>query len=114
MGAMPRTPERDPGRYAHFRAKSGHDLKTFFTIQPPARYAGAMFMLLAAAIAVPAPEAAPAPPVRATVRATASVRIISGVTIAWGTASSDVPKLRVTKVRDATGAAQPIRLIEFE
>lgn len=74
-----------------------------------------MFMLTAAAIiAVPAPDASPAPPVRATVRATASVRILPGVTISWVTASSDLPKMRLTQVRDATGATQPIRLIEFE
>lgn len=80
------------------------------------RYAGAMFMLAAAvaSIAVAAPDAAPAPPVRATVRATASVRILSGVAINWGSASSDLPKVRLTQVRDTTGAAQPIRLIEFE
>jgi len=74
-----------------------------------------MFMLAAAAaIAVPSPDPAPAPPIRATVRATASVRVLSGVTISWGTASGDLPKMRVAQVRDASGAAQPIRLIEFE
>ena len=73
-----------------------------------------MLAAAAAAIAGASPGAAPAPPVKATVRATATVRIISGTTISWGTSSSDVPRSRLTQVRDASGAPQSIRLIEFE
>ena len=115
MGAMPPNGAAPTLPARAFSCQGRTVLKTFFTISPRARYASAMFMLAAAAaIAIPSPDAAPAPPVRATVRATASVRILSGTAISWGTASSDVPKIRVTQVRDAAGAVQPIRLIEFE
>lgn len=98
-----------------FRANAGQGLKTFFTIRLRARYASAMLMLAAAAaIAVSSPDAGPSAPVKATVRATASVRIVSGTTISWGTASNDLPRMRLTRVRDAAGTTQPIRLIEFE
>jgi hypothetical protein len=68
----------------------------------------------AAAIAVPAPDAADRRPAGATVRATASVRIISGATISWSAASNGQPRLRLSQVRDASGTVQPIRLVEFE
>ena len=77
-----------------------------------------MILLAAAAIAASAPATAPASaparPVGATVRATASVRIISGASISWGKASADQPKIRLTQVRGAAGDSQPIRLVEFE
>lgn len=77
-----------------------------------------MFMLATvaatAAIAASSPETAPARPVSATVRATASVRILSGVSIRWGAASSELPKMHLSQMRDASGAAQPIHLVEFE
>lgn len=74
-----------------------------------------MLMLAAAAvIAVSASDAPPARAVSATVRATASVRILSGATISWSGASSEQPTMRLTQIRDASGAVQPIRLIEFE
>jgi len=74
-----------------------------------------MLMLAAAAVlAVSTPDVAPARPVSATVRATASVRIISGTTISWSAASIEQPRMRLTQVRDSSGAAQPIHLIEFQ
>ena len=73
-----------------------------------------MFLLAAAAIAASAPGIAPARPASATVRATASVRIISGASIHWDRASGDLPRMRVTQLRSASGERQPIRLIEFE
>lgn len=77
-----------------------------------------MFLLAAAAIAASAPQATPGPaPSRtasATVRATASVRILNGTNIHWGQMSPGLPKVRVTRLRGADGGAQSIRLIEFE
>ena len=75
-----------------------------------------MFMLAAAAaaIAVSSPDIAAARPAGASVRATASVRILSSVTISWGATAKDLPKMRLTRLRDASGAEQPIQLIEFE
>lgn len=115
---MPRSGAARAPPQAHYRANAGQVLKTFFTIRPRVRYADAMFMLATVAatavISGSSPNAAPPRPVSATVRATASIRIISGATISWGTASSELPKMRLSQVRDATGAAQPIKLIEFE
>lgn len=100
---------------APFRAIAGQVLKTSFTIRPNARYAGVMLMLAAAAaIAVSTTAAAPAPAAGATVRATASVRILTGTTINWSSNSSELPRIRQAQIRDASGAAQTIRLVEFE
>jgi hypothetical protein len=77
-----------------------------------------MILLAAAAIAAsapaPAPQTAPAQPVAATIRATASVRIISGTSISWAHGSADQPKIRLTQLRGSAGDSQPVRLIEFE
>lgn len=77
-----------------------------------------MLLLAAVAIAASAPQAAPVPPpartASATVRGTASVRILNGASISWGQMSPDLPKVRVTRLRGADGGAQPVRLIEFE
>ena len=68
----------------------------------------------AAAIAVSPPGAGEARSASATVRATASVRILSGVSIRWGSTSSELPKLRLSHIRGVSGPPQPIRLVEFE
>lgn len=73
-----------------------------------------MLLFAAALIAASTPDAVAPRPVGASVRATASVRIISGTTISWNDISGEQPRMRLTQVRDATGTAQPIRLIEFE
>lgn len=72
-------------------------------------------MLLLAALALAAsPPAAPVRAAGASARATASIRILSGVSIRWGEASPELPKLRQTFLRGAHGEVQPIRLVEFE
>ena len=74
-----------------------------------------MLMLAAAAAIVASPTEAPQPrPASALVQATASVRILSSVTIRWNETSADLPRLRLTLIRDANGGLKPIRLIEFE
>ena len=76
-----------------------------------------MLLLASAALAASAPQTVPAAPSRpasATVRATASVRILNGASISWGQVSADLPKIRVARLRGADGGTQPIRLIEFE
>ena len=76
-----------------------------------------MLLLAAATLAASSPQtvtAAPSRPVSAAVRATASVRILNGVSISWGQVSGDLPKIRVARLRGADGGTQPIRLIEFE
>lgn len=77
-----------------------------------------MLLLATVALAASAPQtvpaAAPTRPASATVRATASVRILNGASISWGQVSADLPKIRVARLRGADGGTQPIRLIEFE
>ncbi len=71
-------------------------------------------LALAAAIAAPPPDTAGTRPAGATVRATASIRILSGASISWRAPSAGLPVLRSSMVRAADGRAQSIRLIEFE
>ena len=73
-----------------------------------------MLSLIAAALVASTSAATPSRPVGATARATASIRILSSASIRWGQSAPDLPKVRVTRLRGATGEPQPIRLIEFE
>ena len=74
-----------------------------------------MLMLAAAAAIALSPTEAPQPRTAgASVRATASVRILSSATIRWNETSADLPRLRLTQIRDASGSLKPISLIEFE
>jgi hypothetical protein len=74
-------------------------------------------MLLLAAIAAMSASAqnAPAAPVGASVRAQATIRIITGafLRLGEGAASGDAPKAQATVVH-SDGGVQPARLIEFE
>lgn len=103
-----------PPKSRAFAYQRGTVLKTFFTNRPRARYPPAMLTLAAAVIAASAPAAAAPRPAGATVRATASVRIISGATIHWSQTSGELPPLRVIQLREVGGERQPIHLIEFE
>jgi hypothetical protein len=74
-------------------------------------------MLVAAAVAVAAVATPPSPghPASATVQATATIRIISGVTLKLDASTNpDAPPSRDTVIRSADGSTAPARLIEFQ
>ena len=73
-----------------------------------------MLLLAAAALAATASPNGTPPAAGATVRATASVRILSSATIRFDHLEAGLPRLRLSQVRTADGERQPIRLIEFE
>jgi hypothetical protein len=75
-----------------------------------------MFLIAAAAIASSIPRAPPAMmSAGASVQATATIRVISGVRVSFGTAQSgtDVPRARQTVVKTGD-SQQPATLIEFQ
>jgi hypothetical protein len=74
-----------------------------------------MMLLLAAAIAAgPVPHARPRNPVAALVEARATVRIVAGVRVQFGSGNGrDGLGARDSVIRSA-GGAEPARLIEFE
>ena len=75
-----------------------------------------MFLIAAAAIASSIPQAPPAMVnAEASVQATATIRVISGVRVSFGTAQSgtDVPQPRQTLVKTGD-SQQPATLIEFQ
>ena len=92
------------------------DLKTFFTMRRRTRYACVMLLVVAAAIAASPPPAVPTRNAGASVQATATVRIISGVRLSFGAVQSDtgVPRPRQTVVHTADAQEQPVTLFEFE
>ena len=92
----------------------GTVLKRLFTILNGARYGAVMLWLLAAAaVSDPAPPPSPrsAPMV---VQATATVRIISGVRLNFGSATNEGAPAAHPSTVAANGERQPARLIEFE
>jgi hypothetical protein len=75
-----------------------------------------MFLIAAAAIASSVPQAPPAMmSAGASVQATATIRVISGARVSFGTEQSgpDVPQPRPTMVKTGD-LQQPARLIEFQ
>lgn len=70
-------------------------------------------LVIAAVIAASVPSAPPA--IRASVQATATIRVISGVRLSFGAAlnDADVPRARDTFVKTGD-APQPAKLIEFQ
>jgi hypothetical protein len=73
-----------------------------------------MLFLAAAALVAAAPQPAPQAPVTASVQAQATIRIISGVEVRFGGASSaGAPAPRDSTIQ-LNGSAQPARLVEFE
>lgn len=85
-------------------------LNDLFTICPPRRYTVDMMILALIAASVAQPSAAPA---AAVVRATATVRIISGKRLTLGTETPEA-ELRRTRFRDRDGDLKPAQLIEFQ
>lgn len=70
-----------------------------------------MIILAAAALATKAPE----PRVSAVVQATATIRIISGVSLKLdGSGNVDAPPARDSIVKGSDGTRQPAKLIEFQ
>lgn len=71
-----------------------------------------MLMLLAA---IAAAAAEPAPPAGVTVRAQATIRIISATRLRVGANRSEEGEpVRATVIRDVDGKTLPARLVEFE
>ena len=75
-----------------------------------------MFLILAAAIAGSPPQMAPLASVGASVQATATIRVISGVRLHFGgkQTDADIPRPRLTLIHNADVSQQPARLIEFQ
>ena len=74
-----------------------------------------MMLLLAAAIAAgPAPQARPRNPVAALVEARATVRIVAGVRVQFGSENGRDGFVARDSVIRSAGGAEPARLIEFE
>ena len=73
-----------------------------------------MVLLLAAVLATAStPPAAPAP--SATAQATATIRVITGVRLTFNAAvNPGAPAAHDAVVRQADGASQPAKLIEFQ
>ena len=95
------------------RASLGHKVKAPFTISGAGRYAVAVMLLVAAAIAVSVPHlphqlAAPA------VQATATVRILQGVRLHLGEYRGHDGYIARDAVFRIGGSIQPAKLIEFE
>jgi hypothetical protein len=75
-----------------------------------------MFLIAAAAIISPVPQAPPTMmSAGASVQATATIRVISGVRVSFGAEQSgtDVPQQRQTVVK-VGDSQQPAKLIEFQ
>ncbi|MEO8453615.1 MAG: hypothetical protein ABI454_00505 [Sphingomicrobium sp.] len=72
-----------------------------------------MLVIVAAAIAVSVPSTRPT--IGASVQATATIRVISGVRVGFGAdlSDADVPRARDTVVKRG-GEQQPAKLIEFQ
>ena len=69
-------------------------------------------LLLAAATLVTAP---PQPRVSASVQATATIRVVSGVTLKLdGSPNPDAPPAREIVLKAADGSTQPMKVIEFQ
>lgn len=69
-------------------------------------------LLLAAATLVTAP---PPPRVSASVQATATIRVVSGVTLKLdGSPNPDAPPAREIVLKAADGSTQPMKVIEFQ
>ena len=70
-----------------------------------------MFFLLAAALATKAPE----PRVSAVVQATATIRVIAGVSVKLdGSKNQDAPPAHDSIINAGNGARRPAKLIEFQ
>jgi hypothetical protein len=70
-------------------------------------------LVIAAAVAVSVPSTSPT--IRASVQATATIRVISGVRLSFGAGLSDadVPRVRDTLVKTGD-TSQPAKLVEFQ
>lgn len=75
-----------------------------------------MLLIIAAAVAVSAPQGASFTRVGATAQARATVRIISAVTLRLGEGPirGEAPLARIATVHDADGASHAASLIEFQ
>jgi hypothetical protein len=72
-------------------------------------------MLLLAAAAAIAPMPATGHPVSASVQATATIRVVQGVTLKLdGSANADAPTARNAVVRSSDGTTEQMKLIEFQ
>jgi len=70
-----------------------------------------MIFLAAAALATKAPE----PRVSAVVQATATIRIVSGVSLKLdGSPNADAPPARDSIIKTSDGTSHPAKLIEFQ
>jgi hypothetical protein len=70
-----------------------------------------MLFLAAAALAI----TSPAPPVSAVAQATATIRVITGVTLKLdGSPNPNAPTARDSLVKSADGTSRPAKLIEFQ
>jgi hypothetical protein len=72
-----------------------------------------MLVIIAAAVVVSVPSTPPS--IRASVQATATIRVITGVRLSFSAdlSDADVPRARDTFIKTA-GAEQPAKLIEFQ
>jgi hypothetical protein len=70
-----------------------------------------MLFLAAAALAITSPP----PPVSAVAQATATIRVITGVTLKLdGSPNPNAPSARDSLVKSADGTRRPAKLIEFQ
>jgi hypothetical protein len=74
-----------------------------------------MFLIAAAAIASSAPQSPPMMSAGASVQATATIRVISGVRVSFGSEQNgtDIPQARQTVIKTGD-SQQPAKLIEFQ
>ena len=70
-----------------------------------------MIILAAAALVSLAPQPAP---LRASVQATATIRVIRGVQIKFGEANPEAPPARACVLKGADGSIQRAKLVEFQ
>ena len=73
-----------------------------------------MFLLAAAMAAGPAPPARPSNPVAALVEARATVRIVAGARVQFGSGTGRDGRVARDSIIRSAGRAEPARLIEFE
>jgi hypothetical protein len=74
-----------------------------------------MMLLLAATAAALATPQSPGHPVSATVQATATIRIVSGVSLKFDApVNPGAPPPRETVIHTADGSTAPAKLIEFQ
>jgi hypothetical protein len=71
-----------------------------------------MIVILAAAALVSLPSEAA--PLRASVQATATIRVIRAVQLKFGAPNPDAPPARECVLKTADGASQRAKLIEFQ